>query len=138
MEVYHLRHFVNEVQQPMFLVVADISSKKLHWHCLQLDTTLMQRLDGASQQGTITVRVLTKQQLPGTEPQFLMALRRSYNVLANRQLTRSSTADFAESLKYSGDTSRILASMQDKGGVLRLQRIVDLFHGGKLPEARQR
>jgi hypothetical protein len=98
----------------------------------------MQRLDGASQQDTITVRVPTKQHLPGTEPQFLTALRRSYIVLANRQLTRSSTADFAESLRYSGDPSRLLASIQDKGDVLRLQKITDLFHGGNLPEARQR
>jgi hypothetical protein len=89
-EIDHVRHFVNELQQPMFLVVADVGSKKLFWHCLQLDTILMQRLDGASQQDTITVRVPTKQHLPGTEPQFLTALRRSYIVLANRQLTRSS------------------------------------------------
>jgi hypothetical protein len=137
-EIDHVRHFANELQQPMFLVVADVGSKQLYWHCLQLDAKLMQRLDEAPHQETITVRVPTIQYLPGTEPQFFTALRLSNNVLANRQLTRSSTADFAESLKYSGSPSRILASMQDKGDVLRLQKISDLFHEGKFPEARQR
>jgi hypothetical protein len=137
-EIEHVRHFANELQQPMFLAVADVGSKRLYWHCLQLDSILLRRLDKNTQQDTITVRVPTMQHLPGTEPQFLTALLQSNNVLANRQLTRSSTADFAESLKYSGDPSRILASMQDKGDVLRLQKIADLFHGGKLPEARQR
>lgn len=137
-EIGHVRHFAIELRQPMFLVIADVSLKKLYWHCLQLDTTLMQRLDEASQQDTITVRVPTEHYLPGTELQFLTALRLSNNVLANRQLIRSSTAEFAESLKYSGDPLRILAAMQDKGDVLRLQKIANLFHEGKLLEARQR
>lgn len=137
-EVDHVRHFAIELQQAMFLVVADVGSKRLYWHCLQLDTVLMQRLDVASHQDSITVRVPTERYLPGTETQFLTVLRLSNNVLANRQLIRSSVADFADSLKYSGDPSRILASIQDKGDVLRLEKIADLFHGGKLPEARQR
>jgi Domain of unknown function (DUF4365) len=137
-EIEHVRHFAIELRQPMFLVIADVGFKKLFWHCLQLDTILMQRLDEASQQDTITVRIPTKQHLAGTEPQFLTALRLSNSVLAIRQLTRSSTADFAESLEYSGDPLRILACMQDKGDVLRLQKIADLIHKGKLPEARQR
>jgi hypothetical protein len=137
-EVDHVRHFAIELRQPMFLVVADVGAKKLCWQCLQLDTILMQRLDVASHQDSITVRVPTTQYLPGTEIQFFTALRLSYNVLANRELMRSSIADFANSLKYSGDRSRILASLRDKGDVLRLERIADLFHEGKLPEARQR
>jgi hypothetical protein len=137
-DIEHVRHFAIELRQPMFLVVADVGVKNLYWHCLQLDTILMQRLDETPHQETMTVRVPRKQFLPGTEPQFLTALRLSSNVLANRQLTRSSTADFAETLRYSGDPSRILAAMQDKGDVLRLQKIAKLFQEDKLPEARQR
>ncbi|MGB7984710.1 MAG: DUF4365 domain-containing protein [Terracidiphilus sp.] len=137
-EIDHVRHFVNDLQQPMFLAVANVGSKELYWHCLQLDIKLMQRLEEASQQDAITVRVPTEHLLPGSEPQFLTALRHSYNVLANRQLKRSSIVDFAESLRYSGDPSHLLASIQDKGDILRLQKIVNLFHAGKLPEARQR
>ena len=136
-EMDHVRHFAIEIQQPMFLLITDVGSKKLYWHCLQLDTALMHRLDESTQQDTITVRVPTKQYLPGTELQFLTALRLSGDVLANRQLTRSSTADFTESLKYSGDPSRILAAIQDKGDVLRLEKIAGLYAGGKLAEARQ-
>ena len=121
-EIDHVRHFVNDLQQPMFLAVANVGSKELYWHCLQLDIKLMQRLEEASQQDAITVRVPTEHLLPGSEPQFLTALRHSYNVLANRQLKRSSIVDFAESLRYSGDPSHLLASIQDKGDILRLQK----------------
>ncbi|MFP5235358.1 MAG: DUF4365 domain-containing protein [Acidobacteriota bacterium] len=137
-EIEHVRHFAIELRQPMFLVVADVGVRQLYWHCLQLDAPLMQRLDGNLQQDTMTVRVPAKQYLPGTEPHLLTALSLSSNVLANRQLTRGSIADFAESLRYSGDPARIFAAIQDKGDVLRLQKIADLFHQRKLSEARQR
>jgi hypothetical protein len=137
-EMGHVRHYAIDLRQPMFLAVADVGSRSLYWLCLQLDPTLMQRLDALSQPDTLTVRVPTNQRLPGTEPQFWTAMRLSFTVLANRELIRSSTADFAESLKYSGDPSRILAAIQDKGDLLRLEKIANLFHNGKFQEARQR
>jgi hypothetical protein len=131
-EVDHVRHFAVELRQPMFLLVADLGSQKIYWHCLQLDVLLMQRLDESSQQATITVRLPTNQYLAGTEAEFLTALRTSNNVLATRQLARSSDADFAEALKYSSDPRVILAAIQEKGDELRLQRIADLFQQDKL------
>src|ERR1035438_3028929 len=46
-EIEHVRHFAIELRQPMFLIVVDVGFKRLYWHCLQLDTILMPRLDGA-------------------------------------------------------------------------------------------
>jgi hypothetical protein len=63
LSVDHARHYALEMRQPIFLIHADVASKKVYWSAPQLDRQLSascRNLDAKS----VTVRILTAQILP--------------------------------------------------------------------------
>ena len=91
----HARHYMNELQGPILLVVADVAAKSLFWCAPQL---LRSQADAVavSDNQSITVRVPTSQMLPATAPALLSSLDTLYMLLATRQLVSGSMADFAK------------------------------------------
>ena len=134
----HARHFALELRQPMFLLIADVTTAQLFWSCPQLDRRLLSQLQTEQGSEWITVRVPTSQRLPETITDLLSALRSAYIVLSNRELSTSAIAHFADSLVYSADREKLRTEMQNKTDILRLQKITDLYHEGDMEAARVR
>ena len=134
----HARHYALELRQPMFLLIADVTTARLFWSCLQLDRYLLRQLQTESGNDSITVRVPTSQHLPDTVTDLLSALSTAYIVLSNRELSTSATAHFADSLVYSVDREKLRTELQDKTDILKLQKITDLYHEGNMVDARVR
>ena len=133
----HARHYALEMRQPVFVIHADITSKKIYWYAPQLDPRLATVLAKTGAK-SIAVRIPTCQQLPGTAPDLLRSLNDLHLVLAAREITSASAQSFVESLKHLPDQESLHRAFQEKNDTLKLQTIRDLSRQGKLDEARVR
>jgi hypothetical protein len=133
----HAHHYMNELQGPIVLVIADVSSKSLFWCAPQL---MRNQADAVaiSENRSVTVRIPTSQVLPATAPALLNSLDTLYMLLATRQLSSGSMADFAETLKHLGGQDVLFQDFQQKANTLKLLKIRDLFLENKYSEARAR
>jgi len=133
----HARHYALEMRQPVFLIHADVAAEKVYWYAPQLDQRLAMvlRQTGAR---LITVRIPTRQQLPGTAPELLTSINDAHLLLSTRELTTAPTDSFAESLKHFPDQEPLYRAFQEKNDTLKLRRIRDLFVERKFGQAKPR
>jgi hypothetical protein len=125
------------MREPVFIIHADIISKKVYWAAPQLDRHLAATLQKTDQK-SITLRIPTGQQSPPTAADLLLSLDKIYLALANRELTSASMQSFAESLQHMPNQEALHRAFQKKNDTLRLQRIRDLIRARNLGEARPR
>lgn len=137
LSIDHARHYALEIQDPVLVIHADVASNSLYWYAPQLDRELATTL-GKTSAKSITTRIPTRQNLPGTAPELLTCLEKIYLVLANRRLTSAPIQSFAESLKHLPDQEALHRAFQEKNDTLRLQRVNELFEKRDLDQARPR
>lgn len=137
LSIDHARHYALDLREPILVIHADVTSKNIYWYAPQLDHQLATVLGRATAK-SVTVRIPTKQQLPGYAPGLLSALDRIYLALGNRELTSASTLSFAESLRYLPDQEQLYRAFQEKNDILKLRRIGELFKQGDFSQARSR
>jgi hypothetical protein len=137
LSIDHARHYALEMREPVFLIHVDVTSKRIYWYAPQLDCRLAALLveTGAK---FITVRILTRSQLPQTAAALLENLDRIYLTLANRELTTASNQKFAELIQHLPNQEALHRAFQQKNDTLKLRRIADLFRQRKYHEARPR
>jgi hypothetical protein len=133
LSVEHARHYALEMRQPILLIHADVVAKRLFWHAPQLDRDLIVALRQTNAK-SVVVRIPTYQDLPKTAAGLLKRLEKIHLALANRTLTSSTVWSFAESLKYLPDQEALYRAFQEKGGVLKLQKLVELYQHKKFDE----
>jgi Domain of unknown function (DUF4365) len=133
----HARHYALEMRQPVFLVHADVSLKKLYWYAPQLDRQLAIELSKSASK-SITVRIPSIQNLPDTAAELLTGLEKIHLALAIRILTLTSTQSFADSFPHLPDQEMLRRAFQEKNDTLRLQSIRELFQERRFEEARLR
>ena len=138
LDMDHAKHFALELKQPMFLAVADVSTKRLYWHCPQLDASLIKGINTKSGNDEITVRVPTANTLPQSAPELLKALRRCQVVVSARTVEQSATVDLVASLHLSDDPEKSRIAFQSQTDALKLDKIAALYHEHKFDEARKR
>jgi len=134
----HARHYALELNDPVFLIHADVMARRLLWHAPQLDKALIEKLASEDCPKEITLRILTERQLPTTAGELLRTLKRLYLLLGARQLVDSSVSEFAESLSYHRDAKRLREEFQLKHDTLKLLTIHDLYRERRFREARER
>ena len=137
LSIDHARHYTLEMREPLMVIHAAVTSKSVYWYAPQLDCQLATAL-GKTAAKSVTVRIPTCQQLPGTAPDLLLSLDKIHLVLANRKLTSASTRSFAESLKHLPDQEALHRAFQEKNDTLRLRKIYELFEQRKFDQARPR
>ncbi len=137
LSIDHARHYAIEMREPVFLVHADVASKRIFWYAPQLDRGLIEVLGQTGAKG-VTIRVPTGQDLPATAPALLQSLDTVYLVLASRTVTSASNRSFAESIQHLPDQEALHEAFQEKSDALKLQKIADLFREKQLDAARLR
>lgn len=137
LSIDHARHYALEMREPVLLIHVDVTAKKIFWFAPQLDRPLIEGL-GKTRAKWITVRIPTRQALPGTAPVLLATLDTIYLALASRELSSASNRSFAESIKHFPNQGELHLAFQEKSDALKLQKIAELFRHGKLEEARPR
>jgi hypothetical protein len=137
LEVDRARHYALEMRDPVFLIHADVESGRLFWHAPQVDRHLASVLR-ETHASSVTVRVPTSQRLPDTAPDLLARLNEVYLVLGSRTVTAASAEDFVMSVAHLPDQEAAYQAFQEKATTLKVQKILDLFHGNKYQEARSR
>jgi hypothetical protein len=133
----HARYFACEMQDPIFLVIADTSLNVLYWHSPQLDEHLSAALVRTDVR-SVRARVPTRQKLPDSAAEMLASLNRIYLVLSTRQLASAPAPSFADSLRHFADQTELFNAFQKKNDILRLRRVHQLYLQNQIPEARQR
>jgi hypothetical protein len=127
----HVAHYSTEITDPMFLIHADVKSKRTFWSALQLDAPITRNDPRTS----ITIRIDTRNELPATLPEMIAALRQIQIVLGARTVANCHVADFAKIVDYA-DQEQLIGNFQDKTDALRLKQIHDLATNGKLVDAK--
>ena len=137
LSVDHGRQYALQMRQPIVIVHADVTAKRVYWYFPQLDRNLVMLLRNTAAK-SITARIPTRQEFPHTAPDLLASLEAVYLTLANRELTSASTQSFAESLTHLPDQEALARAFQEKHDTLKLQKIRDLYHEQRFDEARSR
>jgi hypothetical protein len=133
----HARHYALEMRQPIFLIHADVASKKVYWCAPQLDKQLSESIRNADAK-SVTIRIPTVQILPTTAPEFLKALGNIHLALANREITSSSNSSFSDSLKHVPNQEAFYRAYQEKNNILKLRKIADFYIQREYEQARTR
>lgn len=133
LSVEHARHYALEMRQPILLIHADVVAKRLFWHATQLDRDLAAALRQTDAK-SVVIRIPTYQELPKTAAGLLTSLEKIHLALATRTLTSAPLRSFAESLKCLPDQEALYRAFQEKGDVLKLQRLVELYQDKKFDE----
>jgi len=134
----HARHYALELRSPIFLVIADVTSGQVFWHCPQTDSELIKGLRSRPDAKSVTLRIPTANLLPDSIVSLIAALDEAYLVLAGRELMSLDASTFAESLRHFPDQERLSHEFQKKSDTLKLMRARSLFNEGKYEEARIR
>ena len=133
----HARHYALEMRQPIFLIHADVGSKKVYWCAPQLDKRLSESIRNADAK-SVAIRIPTVQILPATATEFLKALGDIHLALANREITSSSNSSFSESLRHIPNQEAHYQAFQEKNNILKLRKIADFYKQREYEQARTR
>ncbi len=129
----HARHYALEIRQPVLLIHADVTAKRVFWYAPQLDRHLVTALHRPGAKYA-TVRIPTCQELPQTAAGLLTGLDKIHLALANRVLTSSSAQSFAESLQHLPDQEALYRAFQEKNDVVKLKKLAELYQQKKFHE----
>lgn len=129
----HASHYSTKIRDPIFIVHADVKAKRTFWFAPQLSEPVA--VDDP--RTSVTLRIATQNELPGTLAEMIATLRQIRLKLGARSISESPIADFAKSVEDE-DLEKLIRSFQDKTDVLRIQTIHDLVSEGKLEEGKSK
>lgn len=127
----HAAHYSTEIREPIFLIHADVRSKKTFWFAPQL----AEAITAQDSRTSVTVRIETRNELPATLADMVASLRQIQLRLGAKTVSESRISDFAKTVE-DRDQDTLIRNFQNKTDVLRLNHIHALATEGKLEEAR--
>ncbi len=136
LDTANARRLCTEVRSPTILIHADIASGRTFWSAPQLDLDAIRRLAQGENTGSITVRIPTSNELPGTLERLVEAIGQVEAILASRVVITTPVLDFVESIQGRVDEEKLLAEFQKKGDALKLTQAENFIVSGSLDEAR--
>jgi Domain of unknown function (DUF4365) len=136
LDVPHARHFTSAIREPVFIVHADVTNRRLFWHAPQLDSCLEQAASLGALARQLTVRIPTANELPTGMKEFLAALEHIQIVLGAASVARSPVANFAQVISAQGEQEECIREFQDRIDALKLETIHRLVVSGSSSEAK--
>jgi hypothetical protein len=126
----HAVHYSTQINDPIFLIHADVKSKRTFWFAPQLDLPVKKDDSRTS----VTIRIDTRNELPQTLPAMIAALRQIRIKLGARTVVNSRITDFVKTVE-DADQEQLIEEFQNKTDVLRLKQIHNLASTGNFEEA---
>jgi uncharacterized protein DUF4365 len=134
LDLRHAKHYSTQMRDPIFLIHADVATKRTFWHAPQLEAPVCSN----DPRATITIRIDTRNELPAKLPELLAALRQVQITLGARSVSESNFSDFAKVVEHN-DQAELIRKFQDKIDYVKLQQIHELAtKEGMLAEAKER
>jgi hypothetical protein len=106
------------MRDPIFLIHADVRTKRTFWHAPQLGVPTY----GRDPRSTVTVRIDTQNELPATLPEMLAALREIQIKLGAKAVCESDLSDFAKIIDHNNQ-AELIRQFQNKTDFIKLQEI---------------
>ena len=132
----HAIHYAEQLQEPILIIHADVKEKRTFWYSPQLDKTLSAALAKPSRPQAITVRIPSKNELPRTLPEMLLALERVQVLRGALTVKDSPVGLFAETIRKHGNQAELVRSFKEKIDAFILYKAHDLFRSGEFEAAR--
>lgn len=133
----HLVHFSLQLRQPIFLVLVDTGQRRVFWYSPQLEAEKISEASIRSQQ-SLTLRIPTDQELPGSADLLMRTLKRLYVLLSSREIVNSPLPRFQEILTTIPDPEKTFAAFQEKADLVRLVRVAADYRQGRTRDAIRR
>jgi hypothetical protein len=128
----HAVHYSTQIRDPIFLIHADVMSKRTFWFAPHLAETLTAQ----DPRESVTVRIETRNELPATLAGMVASLRQIRLKLGARTVSESGISDFAKTVR-DRDQEALIKNFQNKTDVLRLNRLHAQATAGRLEDAKE-
>lgn len=126
------------LRSPVVLIHADVEQKRTFWLAPQLDLDTIQKLAAEPQSGSITLRIPTCNELPGTLLSLLGAVGQIGSLLASRVIIGTPVRDFVASIRDRLDRDELIREFKIKADAVKLSQAQSLLATGSIEEARSR
>lgn len=131
-------YLCHQIDVPVVVVVADLSTARTAWYTPQVDKYLKSRLQSAieSSQKTITLHIPMSNLLPDTTDLLLRAISQSQTVLATRSVIETRVPEFVYRVVGPLDSQEVIRAFQERSDALRIETIDTLLKAGDLDKAK--
>lgn len=137
LSIAHAVHYSLDLKQPLFLLLADISSEEMFWFCPQLNSGMVRKAQARGVE-SVTFRIPTANTLIASPARLVESLNHVYLLLSAREIGASSHYTFQNAIDRRVLNDEVLQGLQSKQDHLRLLRIAQAFDLGKFEEASNR
>lgn len=122
-------YYCEELIVPIVLVIIDVTTSKIWWHAIQLDSDLRKRLIKARQKkkSSITVHINSRNMLPKTLSSLLTKILESENLLSIRSLSKTSSTTFMNSIASVQDLDTILDGLDRSAAIVKSAKLARLW-----------
>ncbi len=122
-------YYCEELKVPIVLVVIDVTTSKIWWHAIQLDSDLRKRLIKARQkkQSSITVHINSRNMLPKTLSSLIIKILESETLLSIRSLSKTSPTTFMNSIASVQDLDTILDELDRSAAIVKSAKLARLW-----------
>ena len=138
LETSHAIHYAQDMREPIFIIHADTERRNTFWYTPQLDDELPSLNPEVDAQKTVTVRIPTRNALPGTIKEMIEVLQRAQIILGARRIINTPIGDFADTIRKHGNLQAVFQSFKDKLDAMKLQEAHKLFQEKRYIEAKQK
>ena len=122
-------YYCEELKVPIVLVVIDVTTSKIWWHAIQLDSDLRKRLIKARQkkQSSITVHINSRNMLPKTLSSLLKKILESETLLSIRSISKTSIIHLMNSIVSEQDLDTILKGLDRSAAIVKSEKLARLW-----------
>ena len=122
-------YYCEELKVPIVLVVIDVTTSKIWWHAIQLDSDLRKRLIKARQkkQSSITVHINSRNMLPETLSSLMTKMLESETLLSIHSLSKTSPTTFMNSIASVQDLDTILDELDRSAAIVKSAKLFRLW-----------
>src|SRR5579863_121858 len=103
-----VKYLCSELRSPVLLIHADLGSGRTFWIGPQLDLAALKKLAEGTQKTTVTLRIPTANELPGSIDALLVSVAQAEEILASRVLISAPALEFAEAVRDRIDERKLI------------------------------
>lgn len=135
LEIPNAEYLCREVRLPVVLIHADVKDQRTFWYAPQLISHELQEIIARKNHNSITLRMLTANELPLTIDKLVETITRVEQILASRLIISTPAPTFVASIDQYIDPDELTREFQDKGDFIKLLQAHRLSQTGHHSQA---
>jgi len=134
-----VEYLCEELKIPVVLALVDVTTSKIWWHAIQLDSELMKRFVIARQkkQTSITVHLNSENTLPETLTLLMKKILESVTFLSISSLSKASPTTFMNSMASIPDLDKVLKDLGRSAALVKSEKLARLWQSQDIPSIKK-